>query len=43
MVTEGDQILLGDVGTPQSIGYEVLCRKHHMQKLNSARAKGGRG
>ena len=37
MVTEGDQILPGDVGTPQKIGYEVLCRKHHMRKVNSAR------
>ena len=33
MVTEGDQILPGDVGTPQTIGYEVLCRKHHMLSL----------
>ena len=39
MVTEGDQILPGDVGTPQKIGYEVLCRKHHMQKVNSARSQ----
>lgn len=39
MVTEGDQILPGDVGTPQTIGYEVLCRKHHMQKVNSARVR----
>ena len=38
MVTEGDQILPGDVGSPQTIGYEVLCRKHHMQKVNSARS-----
>ena len=38
MVTEGDQILPGDVGTPQTIGYEVLCRRHHMQKVNSARS-----
>ena len=38
MVTEGDQILPGDVGTPQTIGYEVLCRKHHMRKVNSARS-----
>ncbi len=38
MVTEGDQILPGDVGTPQTIGYEVLCRKHHMAKMNSARS-----
>ena len=38
MVTEGNQILPGDVGTPQSVGYEVLCRKHHMAKLNSARS-----
>ena len=38
MVTEGDQILPGDVDTPQKIGYEVLCRKHHMRKVNSARA-----
>ena len=39
MVTEGDQIMPGDVGTPQTIGYEVLCRKHHMQKVNSTQSK----
>lgn len=38
MVTEGDQIMPGDVGSPQKIGYEVLCRRHHMQRMNSARS-----
>lgn len=39
MVTEGEQIFPGDVGTPQTIGYEVLCRRHHMQKINLARSQ----
>jgi thymidine kinase len=38
MVTEGDQIVPGDVASKDVIGYEVLCRKHHMQKINSTRA-----
>jgi len=32
MITEGDQVLPGDTGenAAEVIGYEVLCRRHHM-------------
>lgn len=42
MVTEGDQVLVGDTGTqaPAVVGYEVLCRRHHRQRLTSAAAAG---
>jgi thymidine kinase len=46
MVTEGEQIVVGDTdaggttGTEAAIvGYEVLCRQHHRRKLTAARAK----
>jgi thymidine kinase len=39
MITEGDQIVPGDVASKDVIGYEVLCRKHHMQKVNHARSQ----
>lgn len=30
MVTEGDQVAVGDTATPQAaVHYEVLCRRHH--------------
>jgi thymidine kinase len=39
MVTEGEQVLVGDVGQgdeeSQKITYEVLCRRHHMRKVVS--------
>jgi thymidine kinase len=38
MITEGDQIVPGDVASKDVIGYEVLCRKHHIQKVNYARS-----
>jgi thymidine kinase len=45
MVTEGDVIVVGDVGSgddpegePPEIGYEVLCRQHHRRRLTAARA-----
>lgn len=31
MVTEGSQVVVGDVNTDQ-IGYELLCRKHYMSQ-----------
>ena len=37
MVTEGDVIVVGDVGEPE-VGYEVLCRQHHRRRLTAARA-----
>ncbi len=34
MVTEGDQVFVGDTGVDADvIGYEVLCRRHHMQGM----------
>ncbi|HEX6248042.1 MAG TPA: thymidine kinase [Nocardioidaceae bacterium] len=46
MVTEGEQIVVGDIetdGDPAAedpvVGYEVLCRQHHRRKLTAARAK----
>jgi thymidine kinase len=35
MVTEGDQVVVGDVASKSEIGYEVLCRRHHMRKVTS--------
>jgi thymidine kinase len=39
MVTEGDQVVVGDVGERTQVGYEVLCRQHHRRKLTAARAQ----
>lgn len=36
MVTEGRQVVVGDTRRPQDVGYEVLCRKHHMQRVTAA-------
>lgn len=42
MVTEGDVIVVGDVDTPEkTVGYEVLCRRHHRRRMTAARAKAG--
>jgi len=35
MVTEGEQVVVGDVSTNATVAYEVLCRRHHMRKVNS--------
>ncbi len=47
MVTEGDVIVVGDVGPddaagpaePADVGYEVLCRQHHRRGLTASRAR----
>jgi thymidine kinase len=42
MTTEGEQVLVGDAGPsakPDTVVYEVLCRKHHMRKVTSRVAK----
>lgn len=40
MVTEGDQVVVGDVDEDLvRVGYEVLCRQHHRRGLTAARAK----
>ena len=36
MVTAGAQVVVGDTRREVSVGYEVLCRKHHMQRLTAA-------
>ncbi|RKN37881.1 thymidine kinase [Streptomyces hoynatensis] len=38
MVVEGAQVVVGDVGGGQEIGYEVLCRRHHRRRLTAAAA-----
>jgi len=35
MVTEGEQVVVGDVGKSSNVSYEVLCRRHHMRKVTS--------
>ncbi len=33
MVTEGEQVVVGDTATKDVVGYEVLCRRHHMAAM----------
>ena len=35
MVTEGEQVVVGDVSKDAQVSYEVLCRRHHMRKVTS--------
>ena len=35
MVTEGEQVVVGDVGKSDDIAYEVLCRRHHMRQVTA--------
>ncbi|WP_374999385.1 thymidine kinase [Aeromicrobium sp. CTD01-1L150] len=43
MVTEGDVIVVGDVEGDDrpapTVGYEVLCRRHHRRRMTAATAK----
>ena len=39
MVTEGEQVVVGDTNAADEIAYEVLCRRHHMRKV-TAKASG---
>jgi thymidine kinase len=39
MVVEGEQVLVGDTGGAAEIGYEVLCRRHHMRRMTMAVAR----
>lgn len=45
MLTEGDVIVVGDVDDPTTpettVGYEVLCRRHHRRRMTAASAKSG--
>jgi thymidine kinase len=40
MVVEGEQVVVGDTHASSSalIGYEVLCRRHHMRRMTRAAA-----
>ena len=39
MVVEGEQVVVGDTkpGSETLVEYEVLCRRHYMRRMNSAR------
>jgi thymidine kinase len=38
MVVEGDQVVVGDTDAPEAeISYQVLCRRHHRQRLPAER------
>lgn len=39
MVVEGAQVVVGDVGGAGAVGYEVLCRRHHMRRMTTAVAR----
>ncbi|MFI6645154.1 thymidine kinase [Streptomyces sp. NPDC050504] len=42
MVVEGAQVVVGDVNqSPDEIGYEVLCRRHHRRRMTAAAARAG--
>ncbi|TDE00106.1 thymidine kinase [Jiangella asiatica] len=39
MVTEGEQVVVGDIGVADELGYEVLCRQHHRRRMTAASAR----
>ena len=42
MVVEGEQVVVGDTAEPareSHVEYEVLCRRHHMRRMNSRAAQ----
>ncbi|MET8683306.1 thymidine kinase [Streptomyces sp. NPDC004732] len=42
MVVEGAQVVVGDVNqSPDEVGYEVLCRRHHRRRTTAATARAG--
>ncbi|MER5492459.1 MULTISPECIES: thymidine kinase [unclassified Streptomyces] len=42
MVVEGAQVVIGDVNRPVAeVGYEVLCRRHHLRRATAASAGAG--
>ncbi|GEC08360.1 thymidine kinase [Streptomyces spinoverrucosus] len=38
MVVEGAQVVVGDVNQADTVGYEVLCRRHHRRRMTAASA-----
>lgn len=39
MVTEGEQVVVGDVDVAAEVHYEVLCRAHHRRRMTTERAR----
>ena len=39
MVVEGEQVVVGDTAAGDTVGYEVLCRRHHMRRMTAASAE----
>lgn len=39
MVVEGAQVVVGDTAEGAEVGYEVLCRRHHMRRMTRAAAQ----
>lgn len=39
MVVEGAQVVVGDVNQADAVGYEVLCRRHHLRRMTAAGAR----
>ena len=35
MVVEGEQVVVGDTAAGGTVGYEVLCRRHHMRRMTA--------
>lgn len=36
MVTEGEQVVVGDTRVDDVVAYEVLCRYHHVRGMTAA-------
>ena len=41
MVTEGEQVVVGDVAAGAEVTYEVLCRRHHMINVTARNSRSG--
>ncbi len=41
MVTEGEQVVVGDVSQGDEVAYEVLCRRHHMRQVTARASRAG--
>ena len=41
MVTEGEQVVVGDVSKANEVAYEVLCRRHHMRQVTARASRAG--
>ncbi|MEU5634422.1 thymidine kinase [Streptomyces rishiriensis] len=39
MVVEGAQVVVGDVDQADTVGYEVLCRRHHRRRMTASSAR----